>query len=57
MQFSADVVACNRDPITNMVEALDTYNVPSPGRNNLVDASQDVLLFNSSFDGTRINCT
>ena len=56
-QFDADVVGCNRNPGTNMIEALDTYNVPSPDRNNLVDRRQNVLLFNSSFDGTRIICT
>ena len=56
-QFDADVVACNRNPGTNEIEALDTYNAPSPTRNNLVDARQNVRLFNSSFDGTRIICT
>lgn len=39
-----------------MVEVLDTYNA-AVGRANLVDATQDVILFNSSFDGTRIVCT
>ena len=57
IQFSADVVACNRDPATNLVEVLDTYNVPFPIRNNVVDPTQDVILFNSSFDGARISCT
>ena len=57
IQFSADVVACNRDPATNLVEVLDTYNVPFPIRNNMVDPTQDVILFNSSFDGARISCT
>ena len=58
IQFSADVVACNRDPATDMIEVLDTYNVaPTMGRNNLVDPTQDVMLFNSTFDGTRISCT
>ena len=54
------MVGCNRDPNTDMIEVLDTYNVPqmaTPNRANRVDAIQDVLLFNSSFDGTRISCT
>ena len=55
-QFAADVVVCNRDPANDMIEALDTYN-PVAGRANNVDARQDVFLFNSSFDGTRIFCT
>ena len=41
-----------------MVVALDTYNVAEPNdRNNLVDPIQNVALFNSSFDGSRIICT
>ena len=56
-QFDADVVACNRDPGTDMIEALDTYNLPPRTRNNLVDIRQNVQLFNSSFDGSRIICT
>ena len=57
LQFSADVVACNRDPATGMVEVLDTYNIAEPGRGNVVDPTQDVMLVNSEFDGTRISCT
>ena len=56
VQFSADVVGCNRDPATNLVEVLDTYNEAAV-RNNQPDPTQDVVLFNSSFDGTRIFCT
>ena len=58
MQFDADVVACNRDPNTNMIEALDTYNPgTNENRTNRVDLAQNVRLFSSSFDGSRIICT
>ena len=53
-QESADVVACNRDPATDMVEALDTWN--TVGFNNIVDAIQDVESFLRSYSGGRIRC-
>ena len=56
-QFAADVVGCNRDPNNNdMVSAVDTWNLDQ-GRGNLLDATQDVQLFSSNFDGQRITCT
>ena len=57
MQFAADVVGCNRDPNNNdMVFAVDTWNLDQ-GRGNLLDATQDVQLFSSNFNGQRITCT
>ena len=47
-------MACNRDPATNMVEALDTWNIQ--GYDNNVDAVQDVELFSGSYSGGRISC-
>jgi hypothetical protein len=53
-QSLADVVACNRNPSTNMVEALDAWNIQGYGNN--VDAVQDVQLFSGTYSGGRIRC-
>lgn len=56
-QFDADVIGCVRDPITDNVTAIDTYNQPNI-RNNIADAAtQDLILFNSSFVNGTISCT
>ena len=55
VQFSTDVLACNLNPTTGMVEALDAWNPAS--RNNIVDNDQDVFLFSGTSAGGRITCT
>lgn len=54
IQNLADVVACNRNPSTGMVEALDAWNVQSYG--NDIDSIQDVELRTGSYLGGRISC-
>ena len=56
-QFSSDVVGCNRDPATDVISVVDTWNVPSNGRLNTLDATQDVVLFQGSFINGRISCS
>ena len=53
-QSLSDVVACNRNPTTNMVEALDAWNIQGYG--NVVDAIQDVQRFSGTYSGGRITC-
>ena len=55
LQFSADVVACNRDPKSGVVRGLDTYNEPDE-RANDVDAHQNVVQFSSNYTDGRIIC-
>ena len=46
-----------RDPVTDNVTAIDTYNQPNI-RSNIADAAtQDLILFNSSFVNGTISCT
>ena len=54
LQNLADVVACNRDPSTGMVAALDGWN--TAGYSNVVDSVQDVMLFSGSYNLGRITC-
>lgn len=49
-----DVVACNRDPVSGMIEALDTWNIEGYG--NQRDTIQDVILFTDSYANGRIMC-
>ena len=56
-QFSADVLACNYNPSSSMVEALDTWNADTPTRGNTVDDNQDVFLFSGELRNGRISCT
>lgn len=56
-QFDADVVGCVRDPITDNVTTIDTYNVMAFTRNNVPDPTQDVIPFSSSFINGIISCT
>lgn len=55
MQLSADVFACNVNPDTHMVEALDTWNDNSYNNAPNVDQSNITLLSGSFSDG-RIVC-
>ena len=55
VQFSADVVACNRFGVD--MAALDTWNIPQFQRGSPTDAIQDVYLFTGSFVNGRISCT
>ena len=57
LQFDADVVGCIRDPNTNEVTAIDTWNALATTRNNIRDDTQDIVLFNSSFVNSAISCT
>ena len=57
LQFSADVVGCNRDANNNnMVTVVDTWNLDA-GRGNVLDATQDTVTFSSGFTSGRITCT
>lgn len=53
--MAADVVGCNRDPNSNMVVVVDTWNLDE-GRGNLLDVTQDVEMFSSNFADDRITC-
>ena len=55
LQFSADVVACVRDPNTKIVSALDNWN-PSSIRISDRDPTQDVVLFEGRAANGRITC-
>ena len=48
------MVACNRDPATGMVEALDAWNIQGYG--NEIDTVQDVVQFSASHTLGRIVC-
>lgn len=49
------MLACNVDPDTNMVEALDTMN--QVAYDNLPDADQsDITLLSGSYSDGRISC-
>ena len=55
-QQSADVLACNNNPDTGMVEALDCRNADKGHSNNPdEDQSEISLIFGSSENGT-IDC-
>ena len=54
-QFNADVLACNVNSITNMVEALDTWNDQNQ-RFNIIDGIQNTDLRNGTFSNGRIQC-
>ena len=56
LQFSADVVGCNRNPGTGLVEVLDTWNQAN-ARLNQMDPTQNVVMFRSIFSNNRISCT
>ncbi|XP_019851673.1 PREDICTED: uncharacterized protein LOC100636115 isoform X9 [Amphimedon queenslandica] len=53
-----DVLACQRDPNSNMVTAVDTWN-PGPAREpNQIDPGQiDICPYTGSFENGRIICT
>ena len=48
------MVACNRNPSTDLVVALDTWN--GQIYSNDVDTIQDVEQFSSSYSAGRISC-
>ena len=54
-QFSSAVVACNRDPSTDVVEVLDTYNAPDKRANELTPV-QNVVKFVANYSDGRIAC-
>ena len=56
VQFDADVLACSLTADSS-VEVLDTWNVGSEARNNVVDTVQDVFLFSGNLTDGRISCT
>lgn len=57
LQFSSDVVACNRNPETGEVQGLDTYNVPPTERGNNVDPNQNnIVQFSANYSDGRIMC-
>ena len=47
-------MACNRDPATDMVEALDAWNIQGYG--NEIDTVQDVVLASGDYTNQRISC-
>lgn len=55
LQFSADVVACNLNPQTGVVQGLDTYNEPDKAAND-VDPHQNVIQFSGNYSNGRIMC-
>ena len=56
LQFDADVVGCIRDPNTDEITAIDTWNAQATTRNNIRDDTQDIVLFSSSFINSTISC-
>ena len=55
MQLSADVLACNVNPDTNMVEVLDTWNTANE-RDNIPDDIMDAFMFSGDVQNGRIVC-
>ena len=55
-QFSADVVACNRDPKTGVVKGLDTYNLADVLTNQVDVHQNNIVPFGGNYTGGRINC-
>ncbi len=55
LQNSADVVACNRDPGTDIMTSFDAWNIQS-SKGNQIDTIQDVVLFSGSYNNGRITC-
>lgn len=55
LQYATDVVACNRDPNTDMVETLDAWN-SAVWRRTTVDTNSDVVKFSSNYIDGRISC-
>jgi hypothetical protein len=55
LQNSADVVACNRDPGTDIITSFDAWNIQS-SKGNQIDTIQDVVLFSGGYNNGRITC-
>ena len=48
---------CNFNPATEMIEAIDTWNMPPDERNNVGDDNQeDITLISGSREDGRISC-
>ena len=56
-QFAADVMACNVNNITGMVELLDTWNTVDMPRGNMVDTVNDGFLTSAIVENGIITCT
>ena len=56
LQFNSDVVGCYLNASSELVQAVDTWNVAS-GRLNQLDTIQDTFLFNSTMENGTITCT
>lgn len=58
LQSEADVVACLRNPVNDVILALDAWNIPGAARGNVIDPdnSQDVTLISGNFTNQRISC-
>ena len=56
LQFSADVVACNRNPDTDQVQGLDTYNDPTERANHVDPNQTNIVHFSGNYSNGRIMC-
>ena len=56
LQFSADVIACNRNPNTDQVQGLDTYNDPKILTNKVDQNQINVVQFSANYSNGRIIC-
>ena len=56
LQFDADVLGCNINAQSDMVEVLDTWNPSAPIRGNSGDTLINTFLFSGSSQNGRITC-
>ena len=56
LQFSTDVVACNRNPNTDQAQALDTYNDPMERANHVDPNQNNIVQFSANYSNGRIMC-
>lgn len=56
LQFSSIVVACNRNPVTDIVQALDTYNTPPKERDNKINPFPNVIQLSANYSDGKITC-
>lgn len=56
VQFSTDVVACNRNSNTGQVKGLDTYNDPTERANNVDPNQNNIVQFSGNYSDGRIAC-
>ena len=58
IQYDADVLACKRDSSSDTVAVIDTWNLDSPARSNILDASQSgICQHTTQYNNGRISCT